>query len=150
MSSSGATNHRIEVSKYSVCCKEGTVHPSTPLLDQDGQIFWSIGEGLCVWDVGQVVPGFLFNVNLKAHYSVFSEILVGFWTGGVGIAVDQLEELVHWTTLNRLPSEEGVGTRKHRVVTEEAFTSFIWGVSEFVLVELGGFHQIRNIEIGVS
>jgi len=64
MGSSRAAHHRPEVPKDSESSEESTVHPSSPLLDQNGQVFRGVGEGFGVWDVSQVVTSFLFDINL--------------------------------------------------------------------------------------
>lgn len=137
-----AFDHIMGVADDSPSSEECTVHPSSSLLHQHEKSLRSISEGLCIWDVSEVVSLVFLHVDLITHNSIFSQILVGFWARWISVRIDKLEESIHGTALDGFPSEQAVSTWQHRVVAEVTLTSLIWGVTEFVFVELSGSDHV--------
>jgi len=77
------TSHIIEVSNDSKSGEKCAVHPSSPLFDQDGKIFWSVSKSFSIRDIRQVVSRLLLDVDLKTHHSILCEILISLAAGGV-------------------------------------------------------------------
>ena len=122
--------------------EECTVHPSSSLFHQHEKTLRSISEGLCIWDVSEVVSLVLLDIDLITHNSIFCQILVSFRARWVCVRIDKLEESIHGTTLDGFPSEQAVSTWQHRVVAEITLTSLIWGVTELIFVKLGGSDHV--------
>ena len=142
VTSPGASNHIHEILNYSESREQCTVHPSSPLFDKNREIWGSICECLGVGDIGQIVAVVFFDIDLQAHDSIFSKVLIGLGTRRIFVTVDQLEELIHRATLDGSPSEQGVCSRQNGVVSEETFAALVGRVTQLVLVELGGLDNI--------
>jgi len=72
-----AGHHLVKVSNHTGCAEKGAIHPPTPLFHQHCQTLRPVSESLRVGDVLHSVACVLFDVNLKAHDSVFGQVLVG-------------------------------------------------------------------------
>ena len=140
-----ASNHAQKVADDSPGGKKCTIHPSSPLLHQDRQCLWGIGKCLGVWYICQIVSGLLLDVYLQTHDSVFGQVLIGLTAWGISLLVHQLEEGVHWPSLNSLPSEHTVCSWQHRVIPKKALASLIWRMTKFVLIKLCTPHQIWRV-----
>ena len=138
----GASDHLIEVVDNSPCRKKCTILPSSSLFHENEESFGSIGECLSIRNESQIEAAIFLDVDLKAHDSIFCQILVSFITGWLIGRVHELEEGIHGSLLNGAPSEQAVCTGQDRVVSEETFQSLVRGMTELVFVELGCSQQV--------
>lgn len=121
--------HRACIGNNLVSSKECTVHPPTSLLHKHSQTQWAISESLGIWDVLHRVSRVLLDVDLEAHDSILSQILVRLRTLGSLLSRHVLEELIQRCTLDGLPSEDTVGAWQHLGEAEERLASFVWRVA---------------------
>ena len=99
-----------EVANHASRSKECAIHPATPLLHKDGQIWGSIRESFGIRYVLHRVASVLFDVDLQAHDTVFSKIFVGLSTARDLLARHILKEHVKGCALDSLPPEDTVGS----------------------------------------
>jgi len=96
----GASDHLIEVVDNSPCRKKCTILPSSSLFHENEESFGSIGECLSIRNESQIEAAVFLDVDLKAHDSIFCQILVSFITGWLIGRVHELEEGIHGSLLN--------------------------------------------------
>ena len=72
-----AAYHVDEVGNNFTSAKHGAIHPASSLLHEHHHRLWRVCERLCIRYVGQLVPIQLLDVNLEAHDTIFSQVLIG-------------------------------------------------------------------------
>ena len=116
------------------CCKEGTILPSSSLFYQCHHIWRCISHGFTIWNVRKIKTTISFNVNLQTHYSIFGQIFISFRTAWVFdicsfisrfFLVYKLEESIHGSILDSVPSKNTISTRQHGVESKSTLASFI-------------------------
>lgn len=145
MTSTSKTGHVCDILEHLECTEQGTIHPSSSLLQQSGQVGWRISEGLSIRHITEVVSLTFFNVDLQTHNSIFGKILICFSAGRILLAGHILEESIERLTFDGVPSEHRVSTRQHTTEAKESFSTLVRGVTKFILVELGSLNKVRFI-----
>ena len=139
-----AGDHGADIGNDLVSAEQSTVHPPTSLLHQDCQTEWTVSESLGIRDVLDGVASTLLDVDLEAHDSVLSEVLVCLRTGGGLLTRHVLEEFVKGCALDSLPTEHTVSSWQYGCETKERFTGFVWRMTKLVFVELRRLHKVRT------
>ena len=114
-----AADHLDEVAEDLIRAKHGAVHPAPSLLHQDHHGLGRVCERLGVGDVSQFEGVHLLDIDLEAHDSIFSEILVSFGTRGYISSILILKKGFERVTLDGLPTEQRVSTWKHLCKAKE-------------------------------
>jgi len=130
------TQHSHVIKNNTPSCKQSSILPSSSLLDQSYNVCRCISHCFSIRDKSKIISTFLFDVNLQTHYSIFSKILISLSTRRSLNLISQFKESIHWTLLNCIPSEKTISTWQHRIKSKETFSSFIWSMSQFILIEL--------------
>ena len=141
---SRTTNHVYDVNDDFLSAKEGTVHPSSPLLHESDDIRRCISECFSIGYVRQLIFAVHLDIDLETHDSVFSQVLVSFCTCRLLCPRDILEEFVKGSALDRLPSEDWVSTRQDLCKAKEWLTSLVRCVAHLVFIELCSLDQVLS------
>jgi hypothetical protein len=137
-----ATDHVYEVCDDLFRPEKRAIHPPSSLLHQCHHIGRRISESLGVGHVGKLIIAINLDVNLQAHYSVFSEVLVRLcarWHLSPGHI---LEKGVEGTTFNGFPSEDTIRTWQHLGEAKPRLACFVRSVPHLVFKELRCLYQV--------
>ena len=137
-----ATDHIDTVSYDFGSSEESSVLPASSLFHEDHHRGRSVCVGFCIRYIGKFVLLLHFDVDLKAHNSVLSKVLVGF-RAGWGLCPGYIfEECIQRSSFDGIPPEHAIGTRQHLSEPKERLTSFIWGMTQLVFKELRSLYDV--------
>ena len=100
-----AAYHVDEVGDNFACTEHSSIHPASSLLHKYHQRLGRVCECLCVRNISQLESIQLFDVNLEAHNTILSQVLVSLCTCWYVLSRLISEKHIKRLTLDSFPTE---------------------------------------------